>query len=1207
MFWFIIIISTFIYIKYSLHKKSNNFEKLLQNLNGAENIDATTLTAITRGFNLINSDTPFDTVLHYTLNILKNKKSTTNDDPDVEFNLDGQISLFEPEPTEQDIPYTPPTPLDFLANTIKVKSAHCIDAVQTPKIKPKKVIDLDTSLIVLILGVILVQVSAIIFSTTIWNNVDSFSKIGILLVLSLINLVVSKVFYTRFETKSPSSAFYILGYSFASFSVISAGYFFISNDITKIFVDTSWLLTLVFFFILICYFSYLGFKIYAKNPFLWIALFSTDLITFFLSKAMFNSVDITLFILSVYAVIFVYILNTEKIKMSTNIVTQFSTINLLLISFLAMTGSITTTLSNTTGIILILMTCCILSSGFLLSHKNQFNSDTSSICFCLILVIGLFKIGFSGGLNTAFLMACFLPLTIFVFKLMNILDEELQNKLNFVSLIFSFFIFFFNSIYSFNIADPSLISLITLIILFVSVTILNNSSGLKNYQYVHPVLLTVIVVEFTRLLDFTNILTESGLSFVIATLLFGIFLFYTFVPKLNINTFVSQNIFPITLAFICLNTEYKKGWSTLDYTFMIYFIMLVIACYVINTLLEKNKHIQYLYATLSVIPSLMLVFPLYQIFGNDNIDRIDILSILIFIIAVLMYYLSKFDITKKFLIPINIIYGIDSLSNIWTEFIFPTTFVYFHNNILYLFISIIALYLSQRLTKQDSFILKYVFPFVLVFEGLVVIAHNTNAIFVQNNYYIALIGVVAIAAVLLKPKSTFILPLYSMIFLIILNGRFLVYDNNIYYLLVVATIVSLAIELYKEYSAGYINDKNNIYKFILISILLMISPSITITQLVISACAIGSMYLITKFPDIIRFNLCLNIFNIYLNVLLFVQAFITINKVNDNIILSSIMSCLSLVVIMLIGNNSNNKSNFCFGLGSFFLYLIMMENISDLLYYNLTNISRELRLTLTIFSLNIALYFSKYLNLDAFAIASPRCLIVKETVKFNIFKFSITLPVSRIDFSSFVGILGIIKLLGYGYHAQAFILLSLYFLNFTRRSIEDLFSESHLSRKLFSDITLLSCSVGSLALALLTQDFITIPKLYRTEYEVLVFIAFITALRYLWKEKLNPTTYFVTMICTIVRLFLDVMSYEIVFDAIILGVGIICLLLYGLHFKRLRVVVLTVTSLLLLITYISFAFWNSPYWFAYLILTGIFLISLSVYIENKKRKDKIDK
>lgn len=586
MFVLIVIVAIIVGIKVKQKKRDAQFLSILSVMKEYQETDNTTLDAVIYAHTLNKNDNiSFKKIIKNLKSFLEKASSKNNtnsttytntqtpsytqEDDNVE--LLGQLSLFatqeeieevteitNTEEMSQTPAYIPPTPLGIPTKTF-VPPTATIDMSKPAQDKefkatiPKKPIDLDTSSIVLILGVILVLTSAVIFSTTIWDSVGSIAKIGILLGLGFINFLISFAFYKRFENKAPSTAFYVMGYSFVSFCTITFGYFYVSSNLTRMFTDVGWLLTLSVFTAIICGFSLKGYRIYSKDSFLWVSLFCTDVIVFTLSKALFNDVNVVLLLLAIYSVGLVYLLAFEKIDNVKSTIFDFSKVNLLIISFVA----VTVTQAN----IFTILICGILAGGYLLSNQKQFNNDTSAILFCVLLMTGLFKSGFGSGLNIAFLMLTMLPVVVFVFKMMNLLDDELQQKLNFVTLIASFLIFITNTFMLFT-TTPSIYSIFTMLILFVAITLLNT---LSYYKYIHPILITAIVGEIHRYITYYDMMDSSLASFNISLLLFVIYMFYTLYRKYPINSYVSQNIFPLFLYFICLNTEYTHALTSADH------------------------------------------------------------------------------------------------------------------------------------------------------------------------------------------------------------------------------------------------------------------------------------------------------------------------------------------------------------------------------------------------------------------------------------------------------------------------------------------------------------------------------------------------------------------------------------------------------------------------------------------------------------------
>lgn len=1201
MFWIIfIIIITVCVVNSKANKKETKFVNLLLQLREDENSDKPTIDAALTAHTLNkNGQLPSNTILQIIKEQLEKNRDSSNSTTNQEENttrayeeLEGQVSLFAEEQTAQYMSptplgqgYTPPAPLGTpqpqqtavpLENIAPLyndsydnqasNSPPNYGPAYTPMKPAKKPIELDPSSIVLILGVVLVLTSAIIFSTTIWDSVSSFAKMGLLVGLGMISFLISFAFYKRFDNKLPSTAFYFMGYTFVSFSVITFGFFHVSTDLTKMFVEVGWLFTMSFFTTLICLFSFYGYKIYRQNQFLWISLISTDVIIFTLSKACFDNVSIVLLLLAIYAVSLVYLLNFGKIDTDKSSIFDFSKVNLLIVSFVA----VTVTQAN----IFTILICGILAGGYLISNDKQFNNDLSPILFCALMMTGLFKAGFGSSVSVAFMMLTFLPVMVFIFKSMKLLDDELQNKLNFVTLIACFFVFLTNTAYVLS-DKPSIYSIITMIILFISISILNTTSY---YKYIHPVLVTVIVSEITRYINYYDILDSRLTSFNVSLLLFGIFMFYTLFKKYNLNNYVSQNIFPLFLFITCLNTEYTRPRTSLEHIFTLYYISIVIACYIINAVNEKNTKAVYVYTTMATMFSVGLLSPVSKLV---TIDESFIIAIFIFAIAVLLFYLKGFAITSKFITPINIVYLFLAQVKLLATLdyrIFYQTFYQFKEgyDLIFLFVALITLYVCQNLIKKDNFTVRYIFPFMLTANSIIVIANNSGGN--ANLFFVIVTGLVAIAGVLVRPRSSFQLPSNIVSLVTILLFRLYSVTDTMY-LLVVATILYYAYQLYQAYKSDEINESRNSYIFILLAVLYCVTPSVIITQLVVATATIGYLYLVKNVPNVNMLYVSIKICNVLLNMLLVLQALGYTKK--EDLPLLILASLYSIIVSTL----TSRENNIVSGFGVFSMYWIVLDSAYRMLSPITTD---EIALAFPIFLLNTALYFSKYITADGFSRLTQKELFTKEQTNFTLSNFSINIPVSKIDYYSFVGIIGILALFFEGYPFYCFFMLALYFLNFTGR--------------IPHDNALITGSIASFCLALLTQEFIKIPRLYQTEYDWLIITAFIAALYYIWREKINPTTYFIYKIVLVARLFLDIMTYKEVFDAIELGIGLILLLLYGLNIKRLRIVVMSITSILLLITYISFAFWNNSYWFAYLILTGIFLITLSIKIESKKRR-----
>ena len=85
--------------------------------------------------------------------------------------------------------------------------------------------EIDFAKILLVLGTIFILTSSILFATTNWKIMSSNVKILTLFISGILQVLISIFYYKKLKIKNISLAFYILGTTILSLTVLSFGYF----------------------------------------------------------------------------------------------------------------------------------------------------------------------------------------------------------------------------------------------------------------------------------------------------------------------------------------------------------------------------------------------------------------------------------------------------------------------------------------------------------------------------------------------------------------------------------------------------------------------------------------------------------------------------------------------------------------------------------------------------------------------------------------------------------------------------------------------------------------------------------------------------------------------------------------------------------------------------------------------------------------------
>ena len=147
---------------------------------------------------------------------------------------------------------------------------------------------------------------------------------------------------------------------------------------------------------------------------------------------------------------------------------------------------------------------------------------------------------------------------------------------------------------------------------------------------------------------------------------------------------------------------------------------------------------------------------------------------------------------------------------------------------------------------------------------------------------------------------------------------------------------------------------------------------------------------------------------------------------------------------------------------------------------------------------------------------------------------------------------------------------------------------------------LLTIALFFAELAFFTQNFFTIPEELRVEWRILLLALGLIAVCHIFREKRDIELVRFVSFCGLIgiQLLYNICFGEL-YNALILGIVGIVILLYGVFANDKSYVLLAAVTLICLVAYLTKSFWLSISWWVYLLVAGIVLIGLAIKKERE--------
>ncbi|NLG05180.1 MAG: hypothetical protein GX567_15320, partial [Clostridia bacterium] len=150
-----------------------------------------------------------------------------------------------------------------------------------------------------------------------------------------------------------------------------------------------------------------------------------------------------------------------------------------------------------------------------------------------------------------------------------------------------------------------------------------------------------------------------------------------------------------------------------------------------------------------------------------------------------------------------------------------------------------------------------------------------------------------------------------------------------------------------------------------------------------------------------------------------------------------------------------------------------------------------------------------------------------------------------------------------------------------------------------------SFALFSAILALVTQPFVELPSLFRTELYLLFLILLAAGMqKIIWKTKV-PLIYICTVISIVIQsaecLYREILFKDGLWDLLFLALVLLALLILSFWLQSKKWFGLSGISLVTIAVYCTRDFWKSISWWIYLMAAGILLIVIAVVKEYQKR------
>lgn len=147
---------------------------------------------------------------------------------------------------------------------------------------------------------------------------------------------------------------------------------------------------------------------------------------------------------------------------------------------------------------------------------------------------------------------------------------------------------------------------------------------------------------------------------------------------------------------------------------------------------------------------------------------------------------------------------------------------------------------------------------------------------------------------------------------------------------------------------------------------------------------------------------------------------------------------------------------------------------------------------------------------------------------------------------------------------------------------------------------LLTTALFFAELALCTQDFFTVPEELRVEWRILLLSLGVIAACHIFREKKDVELVQFVSLCGLLGIqLLYNLCFGEIYNALILGMVGIIILLYGVFRNDKSYVVMAAVVLICLVGYLTKSFWLSISWWVYLLVAGIALVALAIKKERE--------
>lgn len=529
-----------------------------------------------------------------------------------------------------------------------------------------------------------------------------------------------------------------------------------------------------------------------------------------------------------------------------------------------------------------LLICFILANGYLLARGKQLNENLSAILFSIMILFGCYNCTDGAGSTIMLAMFTFLPLSVATLRVCKLIEPHFQRKLNFIA-----YVVLGGVLYGISTHTLDGYSIFAIIVSFVAFSGLNSW---RFYKYLQPILIISVISLIHYYLNLHDIFDSRLVSLYIAILTFSIFLFCSIFESFNLNSQILKNLLPLFLLFTCINTEYFAGKTNSDHIFTLYYTLIAIVCYIVNSVYEPSVRLKYFYAFVSTVISIFCIPTIVILIPNLNFNYTHSTAIVIFGLAVLLYYFRKFAITQKFVVSINFVYLV--LAQI--EFI---GLLWFRNSsgfnleLVYLLAAISVLYLTQSwFFPRGKVFYKFILPFLIVINSYITLFLNVG--YNVDLFLKLLILVVIFSSKIIKLSPNFRLPTNLVLF-----STLVYFNNDINYALVLITITFYIKQLYDLYETNEVNNYNKLYIILLSSLTCLIPQNIIFAQIMLIILAFGCVKLdsMPMFTNIKSIVIAKSLVYFLLNILLILHAIFGGN--NGFSLLSLVSSFFSILAI----------------------------------------------------------------------------------------------------------------------------------------------------------------------------------------------------------------------------------------------------------------------------------------------------------------------